>query len=370
MVILERRLIRHVNWTALICGLLLNLIGLLTIYSATSNSVAGDPWYYVRRQLLWMLGGAAVGLLLFRLDYDVLRQRRHYLYFGIIALLLAVLVVGRQINGARSWIPLGAFALQPAEFAKLSLIVMLAHTLDGIDERAGWRQLVPSFAAVGLPAALVLLQPDLGTVLVFGAITFGMLYLAGVNRRILLSLVGLALIAIPLAYFFALKEYQRQRLLIFLNPYRDSLGYGYNVIQSMIAVGSGRFFGRGYLQGTQGHLQFLPEHHTDFIFSVFAEEWGFLGSLVLVGTYGWLLWDAVHSLYQARDRFGMLLVGGIVSMWLFHILENIGMATGIMPVTGIPLPFMSYGGSAELVNMAALAILVNVQTRKSKPLFG
>lgn len=369
MALLERRLIRHVNWTPVICGAILNIVGLLSIYSATANSVPGSPFYYLKRQLIAVITGAVIAFVLFRMDYTILRQRRREIYAATLVLLVAVLIFGQRVNGAKSWIPLGAFTFQPAEFAKLAVIIMLAHLLEGIDEYATWRDMLPAFVAVGVPMALVLVQPDLGTTLVFGAILLGMMFMAGVPRRVQQTVIGAGLAAMPIAYLFVLKEYQRKRLLVFLNPYQDSLNYGYNVIQSMIAVGSGRFFGRGYLNGTQGHLNFLPEHHTDFIFAVFAEEWGFLGCIALLGVFGWLLWNAARSLMYMRDRFAMLMATGIISMWLFHILENVGMATGIMPITGIPLPFLSYGGTAEWVNMAALGILVNVQTRKTRPLF-
>jgi rod shape determining protein RodA len=282
-------------------------------------------------------------------------------------LLAAVLVVGRSSLGAQRWIglgPLGQF--QPSEIAKLVIVITLAkHLTDRAGPyRSAW-ELLPFLGHVALPMLLIFKQPDLGTAMVYGAIFVGMLYAAGARQRDLATLGGAGVLLIPILWRF-LKEYQRRRLLAFVHPNLDPLGAGYGIIQSKIAVGSGLAWGKGLFLGTQGVLRFVPEHHTDFIFSVIGEEVGFVGAMVLLGLF--LLWvfRGLRIAAVARDRFGALAAVGVVSMVAFHVFVNVGMTVGIMPITGIPLPFISYGGSALMTMLWATALLLNIGMRHQR----
>jgi rod shape determining protein RodA len=364
----------------LVLGIIL-VLNLLILSSATANMNA-DVLYYVKRQALWIvLGLIAAGVITFAFDYSKLHQWHHAIYAVMVVMLLAVLVVGHSANGAQRsiQIPGLGFDLQSSEFAKIMIIVCFASYLSRRQgELQHLKDLAPCILYFAVPFLLVFIQPDLGTSLVFIVIFFGMLYLAGARSSLLLKLLGggLAVIALALALHFSplhvplpLKDYQLSRLVVFVNPYSDPQGDGYHIIQSLVAVGSGGFWGKGLYHGSQVQLNFLPEHHTDFIFSVIGEELGFLGAGVLLVLYYNLIARAQAMAFQSRDTFGRLLIGGILFMWLFHIMENIGMTIGIMPVTGIPLPFMSYGGSSMLTNLIAVGLILNVYMRKELLLF-
>ncbi len=362
----------------LVLGIILGL-NLLVLSSATANMNA-DVLYYVKRQALWIvLGLIAAGVITFAFDYSKLHQWHHAIYAVMVVMLLAVPLLGHKANGATRSISLLGFDLQFSEFAKIMIIVCFASYLSRRQgELQHFKDLVPCILYFAAPFLLVFIQPDLGTSLVFIVIFFGMLYLAGARSSLLLKLLGgsLAVIGLALALHFSplhvplpLKDYQLSRLVVFSNPYSDPQGDGYHIIQSLVAVGSGGFWGKGLYHGSQVQLNFLPEHHTDFIFSVIGEELGFLGAGVLLVLYYNLIARAQTMAFQSRDTFGRLLIGGILFMWLFHIMENIGMTIGIMPVTGIPLPFMSYGGSSMLTNLIAVGLILNVYLRKELLLF-
>ncbi|NLN19003.1 MAG: rod shape-determining protein RodA [Firmicutes bacterium] len=369
MAIVEKRLVKRINWI-LVGGVLAILcIGLFTLYSATRHATS-DPFYYVKRQLIAVAIGTVGAIIVFRTDYHIYRLYTRHFYWAAVGSLLLVLLIGRRAGGAQSWFRLGAFQLQPSEFAKLAFIFVLADQLEshqGGFERI--RDFLPILISAAVPLGLVILQPDLGTALVFAFILMAMLFVVGVPARVFGTMAAVVIPILPLAYHFVLRPYQRLRLLIFLNPWADRLGAGYNVIQSSIAIGAGRFFGKGYLRGTQAQLRFLPAHHTDFIFSVFAEENGFVGCVILLGLFLLIFLDTVRRLPTSYDRYGMFLTTGLLAMWTFHVFENVGMALGVMPVTGIPLPFVSYGGSAMIVNLTAVGLVANVQARRSGVLF-
>jgi rod shape determining protein RodA len=354
-------------------------LNLLVLSSATANMDA-DPLHYVKRQALWiLLGLIAAAAITFAFDYSKLHQWNHAIYAVMVVMLLAVRFLGHRANGATRSISLAGFDLQSSEFAKIMIIVCFASYLSRRQgELQHLKDLAPCFLYFVVPFLLVFIQPDLGTSLVFVVIFFGMLYLAGARSVLLLKLVGgcLAVIALALALHFSplhvplpMQDYQLSRLAVFVNPYSDPQGDGYHIIQSLVAVGSGGLWGKGLYHGSQVQLNFLPEHHTDFIFSVIGEELGFLGAGVLLVLYYNLIARAQVMAFQSRDTFGRLMIGGIIFMWLFHILENIGMTIGIMPVTGIPLPFMSYGGSSMLTNLIAVGLILNVYLRKELLLF-
>lgn len=375
----DRRLLRNLDYQLLLAVMFLVAVGLLTVYSATRSNIAldyGDPYYFVKKQLASVVLGLLGMAFVIFFDYRLSGLGAYLIYLINLAFLTLVLFFGSQVSGAKAWLNLGGFSLQPAEFSKLFLILTLAKLLSERD--------VNTFKGLGLaflhllpPLALILLQPDFGTAMVFVFFFFVMIFMAGLRVRYLIWILVVILIlvaAMVVAYYvfkvpLPIKAYQINRLLVFINPDSDPQGAGYNVRQAVIAVGSGRFFGKGLFQNTQGQLGFLPEKHTDFIFAVFCEEWGFFGAFILLGLYFFLIWRSLRIAQQAKEKYGALVAVGIMAVFLVHVLENIGMNMRIMPVTGIPLPFMSAGGSAMMVNLFFIGLLESIWVRKQKILF-
>jgi rod shape determining protein RodA len=358
---------RHLDFLLLFATLALVGLGLLMVYSSTHLSPR--PFLFLRSQVLHLAAALVIGGLILVIDYRALASSARALYVLNLLALGAVLMphVGRSALGAQRWLPLGPLGqFQPSEFAKLVIVITLAKYL--VDRPGPYRSLwdlVPFLAYVALPVVLIFRQPDLGTALVYGAIFVGMLYAAGARRRDL-AWLGAAVLAVMPLFWHVLKEYQRRRLLAFIHPDLDPLGSGYGIIQSKIAVGSGLVWGKGLFGGTQGVLRFVPEHHTDFIFSVIGEELGFVGAMVLLGLFVVWVSRGLRIAAEARDRFGALVAVGVVSMVAFHVFVNIGMTVGIMPITGIPLPFISYGGSALVTMLWATALLLSIGMRHQK----
>ncbi|MGB9662373.1 MAG: rod shape-determining protein RodA [Moorellaceae bacterium] len=376
----NRKLWRNLDY--ILVGTVVAIIGIsLLVLDSAAASITSRPDYYVKKQLLWIVIGLIGMIVTLSFDYQQLKRYHWALYLLNLLLLASVLVVGSEAKGAQRWISMGAFQFQPSEFSKLIVIITLARLLESRQGQLNrLRDLTIPFLHVALPMLLVLKQPDLGTALVFVAILGGMLYIGGVNTRLFLGLVTGSVLAVTLALFahfhwglpLPLEEYQLKRLVVMLNPYNDGeggRGAGYHIIQSQVAIGSGGLWGKGLHQGSQVQLNFLPEHHTDFIFSVVGEELGFFRTLGLLGLYFLLLYRMIRIASQAKDLFGALLVAGVCSMFTFHLLVNVGMTIGIMPVTGIPLPLFSYGGSSMLSNLLALGIVINVNLRRQKILF-
>lgn len=366
----DRRLLRNFDWLLLLTVCAIVAISLLIITSTTIN-ITGDPLYFAKRQLVRFVVGFVAMLFILSIDYTYFYRFSPFIYLAILALLAAVLFVGSDGGGAQRWIDLGFFELQPSEFAKLGIIISLARLLSAQEGSfEDMFSVIPAFIHVGIPMGLIFLQPDLGTSLVFIVILFAMLYMAGANVQHLATYAAIGLaIGVP-TLWFTLKDYQKMRLIIFTNPYLDPLNDGYQIIQSLIAVGSGGLAGKGlFAPGTQNALNFLLEHHTDFIFSAYAEATGLIGSVLLILLYALLILRIIRLAYQAKDSFGMLVCIGVAVMMMFHILVNIGMTIGIMPVTGIPLPFMSYGGSSLLMNMMAIGVVLNIGMRRQKLMF-
>jgi rod shape determining protein RodA len=338
------------------------------LYSSTRLAVTtgSDPYFFVKRQSLWALLGFIFLTIIIFVDYHNLERYSKVIYFGAIILLIMVIFAGRSTYGARRWLAIGPFDFQPSEFAKIALIVFLADFLSKNKTKLDnfFYYLLP-FAYTGLLILLVFMQPDLGTSLVYLAIIIIMLFVAGVKIKFLIFTFLAALSSIPVLWTF-LKDYQKNRLILFLNPNLDPLGGGYNVIQSRIAIGSGGFLGNGIFSGLQSQLNFLPAQHTDFIFSVVGEELGFVGTILLLGLYTIILWRGIKIALEARDLSGSLLAAGAVSFLFFHIVVNIGMAMGMLPATGLPLPFLSYGGSFMISNLIVIGILLNVELHKVK----
>ncbi|MZP30141.1 rod shape-determining protein RodA [Heliobacterium undosum] len=373
------KLARNLDLTLVAVVLLLLTFSIVIMRSASSN-VGADPLAFARKQTIWVFIGIAFVIISMFFHYQTLSRYSWYLYGLNLLILIAVLLpgLGVNVNGAVRWINIGGFQFQPSEFAKLLMIITFA---DFLSKRQGrmetLKDLLPCFAFVAVPMLPILKQPDLGTSLVFIAIMLGMLAAAGANKKVLGLLVFSGLVVVIVAIYghltwgwpLPLKEYQIKRLIIFLDPDLDPLGDGYHIRQSLVAIGSGGLFGKGLFQGTQAQLNFLPEHHTDFVFSVVGEELGFIGAVGLLALFFVIILRGLRIALDARDTFGSLIVTGIVSMWLFHVLVNVGMTTGIMPVTGIPLPFVSYGGSAMLTNLVCLGLLLNVYWRRQSIMF-
>lgn len=377
---LDKRLLRNLDFTLIIVVFAIIIFGLVIISSATHVTQAdrADPFGKVERQVISVILGTFLVWLMLSFNYEDLRRYAKWLYLINIAMLIFVEVKGKVAGGAQSWIELGPLVIQPSELVKISIIISFAHYLT---QRQGklntfW-SLIPCFIHIGIPMLLILLQPDLGTALVFMAIMFGMLFIGGANPWHLLGVITAGLAAafgvlyahLKYGLKIPLEPYQVKRLTIFLDPYTDPAGAGYHVIQSQIAIGSGGLTGKGLFKGMQNQLNFLPAQHTDFIFSVVGEELGFIGASVLLLLFLILLYRGIRIAAQAKDTFGTLLVTGVISMITFHILVNVGMTISIMPITGIPLPFFSYGGSSMMANLASIGIVLNVYMRRQKLLF-
>lgn len=363
------RLWKRLDTTLFLTVLALSVISLLVIGSATH---ANEPGHlgFVARQGGFLLVGVGLAAWLMRYDYRALLRFVWPLYGINCVLLMIVRFAGTSALGAQRWLQIGPFTLQPSEFAKLIMIICLARLLS---RHSGgfttWRSLLPVFALMALPAFLIFIQPDLGTSLVFGAIMLGMLFISGLSMKLVKQALLVLLVVCPALWFFVLREYQKMRIRVLFDPSVDPYGAGYHVIQSKISIGSGGFMGQGLFEGTQSQLNFLPENHTDFIFSVIGEELGFLGAMFVLFLFFLLLYRAIIISRSAEDSFGALLACGIFSMWLFQVCINVGMTLGIMPVTGIPLPFVSYGGSALLMNLLCVGLLMNIYLRRKKLMF-
>jgi len=358
----DRRLVKNFDWVLLLLTLMLVLAGLVNLYSASSNFETRSIFY---RQLSWVSMGFAILLASLFFNYHKLEKYGYHLYiFGSIALVL-VLVVGHAISGSKRWIILGPVSIQPSEPSKLILIIVLARLFfrKQLHESLGFMDILPALGLMIIPFLLILKEPDLGTALMMAFITISMVLFVGVRWRVLAALAGSALFFTPLVWNL-LKGYQKLRIITFIHPEKDPLGAGYHILQSKIAVGSGGFMGKGYMASTQSHLNFLPEHHTDFAFSVLAEEWGFIGAAgVLLLFLAILVWGLLVA-RSSKDMFGSLVALGVVSMFFWQVSINVCMATGLLPVVGIPLPFISYGGSSSISNLLALGLLMNVSMRR------
>lgn len=365
----DNRLLRNFDFVLLAAVVLLNIISLVMITSAThASGLDGDGYWFVKRQAAFFVINILVVFFSLRFDYEQLERLALPLYFFNLIMLLAVMFVGQSALGAQRWIQIGPVTLQPSEFSKIIMIVVMAKIInDRKDDFTSVWNAFPVAAFMFVPFLLVLKQPDLGTSLVFIAIVLAMLFIAGIPAKLYAYMGGAALLLAPV-FWHMLKDYQKLRIMVFLDPEKDPYGSGYHIIQSKIAIGSGLLHGNGLFAGTQSQLNFLPENHTDFIFSVIGEELGFIGVAIVLLLYAVICYRGIKIAMEAKDDFGALLATGIVAMFVFHILVNVGMTTGIMPVTGIPLPFMSYGVSAMTTNMLCVGLLLNINMRR-KTLF-
>ena len=365
MIKLDRRLILNFDWTLFFLVLIISGIGLLNIYSAGFSLTDLRPTPYYIKQMQWILVGFVGMALVFFIDYRFLNRHAYLIYGLSIALLLIVAATGYATRGSQRWIAIAGFTFQPSELVKLTMILALVKYFDGHRISRGYylRELLVPFLILLVPFLFILRQPDLGTALILLILFLSIVFFIGLDWRSLLIAAGGGLTLVPIGWFL-LKDYQKERILTFFSPERDPLGSGYHIIQSMIAVGSGGIFGKGFLKGSQTQLKFLPEQQTDFVFSVFAEEWGFLGAIILLVLFMLLILWGMMIIARSKDYVGALIALGITMLIFWEVFINIGMVLGILPVVGIPLPFLSYGGSSMVVLMTAVGLLMNISVRR------
>jgi rod shape determining protein RodA len=364
--IFDKRLLKDFDKTLLVITFIICAGGLFILYSATQVKNLPFVESYVFRQMSWIAIATMALLLIVNISYQKFIDISYVLYAINVILLALVLILGSERLGAQRWFAIGDFAFQPSEFIKISFILVLASILGSKRVNLEYaRGLALPLVSLAVPFVLVLIQPDLGTALLLLPIFFAMMYVGGarVKHLVILALSGLAVM--PL-FWHLLRDYQKQRLLVFLNPNVDPLGAGYTIIQSKIAVGSGGLIGKGWLSGTQNQLNFLPERHTDFIFSVIGEEWGLFGALILILLFFMIIRRSLDIASSTNDMYGKLVAVGIITLLTLQVVINIAMTIGFMPVVGIPLPLVSYGGSSMLTSFIAIALLLNVGMRRSR----
>jgi len=346
---------RGFDWALASCVLGIFILGLLFLFSSTY------PYNteYVLRQVVWFLCGTLIFIVVININYRKIVGIGYLFYSLIVFLLVLVLIFGSRRFGAQRWLTIGSFSVQPSEFAKLFITLSLVQYFAIHKTYHNFKNIFTPLLMMFLPFILILQEPDLGTAIMFIPIFFILLFVWGAPLRNLIFMASCGILFSPLVWFL-LRDYQKERLLVFLNPSVDPLGAGYTVIQSRIAIGSGGFFGKGWLAGTQNQLNFLTERHTDFIFSVAGEEWGFLGGVILIALYYIFIKRSLNIAERTKDPCGRLLAVGVSVMIGIQVVVNLSMAMGFMPVVGLPLPFVSYGGSSLLVNMMALALLESI----------
>lgn len=362
----DRRLLEEFDWVLLLTVITICMVGLISIYSASYSYGTETP--YFQKQIVWFMLGLIAMAVVTMIDYRFLEKLSPLLYIVSIILLLFVLFHGTGGPGTRvhRWIKLGPFFIQPSEFVKYVLVLFLAYHFNESRRigSLGLKEIVFPLIVTLIPFALILNQPDLGTAMLLLFVLIPIIFLVGVRLKLILFAAVLGFVSVPFAWVFLLKPYQQNRFITFFNPDLDPLGKGYQIIQSKISVGSGQFWGKGYLMGTQARLNFLPARHTDFIFSVFTEEWGFLGGTLLVGLYLFLILWCLRHVGKTKDRSGTVLTLGVTIIFALQIIVNIGMVLGLLPIVGMPLPFMSYGGSALLSQMIGVGLILNVRMRR------
>ncbi len=356
------RLRLQVDWTIFLLVSSIGAIGLLNLYSATGGELSGR----FLQQVYWYLLGISAFLVVATIDYRQYNQYGYWIYVGWVVVLLLTLFIGRQIKGSTRWIGYGPLQVQPSELMKIVLILAIAkylHNEPSLEGR-GLKDLAIPFGLLALPVALILAQPDLGTGLIIVLIFFSLMLMTRLKVRSFLVLLSTLVVIAPLTWSFLLKDYQKRRFLSFLDPQADPTGAGYHLRQSIIAIGSGEMVGKGYQQGTQTHLRFLPETWTDFPFALWAEEWGFIGSIVLLGLYLFLIIWSVNLSRTARDRFASVVCLGVAVMFFWHVVINVGMVSGVLPIVGMTLPLVSYGGSSVITFMIGAGLLMNISIRR------
>jgi rod shape determining protein RodA len=366
---MQKKMFKNFEWGILICTIILLAIGLVALFSATQNS----DYEEFKKQIMWIGISIPVIVVVILVDYEILAKISPVIY-GLSLISLVAVLFTEPINGATSWFNIGPFSFQPAEFAKIAVVLFMANVIvklqqKGREEINRFCKLGIILATVAVPTLLIIKQPDYGTALAFLVALIFMLYVAGINKKYIITAVLLVVILVPLAYFFILPEHAKARIDVYLNPNLDPRGDGYNIIQSKLAIGAGQIFGMGLFKGNQTQLGYLYPKTTDFIFAVISEEMGFVVAGAIIVLYVILITKSIQVAKTAKDDLGSYIATGIVGIFFFHMLENIGMTMGLLPITGIPLPFVSYGGSSMLTNLTLIAILLNISTRRKKAMF-
>jgi rod shape determining protein RodA len=362
---IDRRLVQYFDWWMLMLTVSIAAVGLVALYSAVNAGGSGGQAGLFTRQLVWYAAGFVIMVIVFIINYKFYERWANLFYIACILTLIAVLFFGKYVSGSKRWLIVGPVSIQPSEIVKLAVILVLAKYYARVVRMEGlsWRELTTPVILIAIPFFLIVRQPDLGTAMVVALIAGSITLYVKIERRLFGWLVAGSAMTVPLVWLF-LKDYQKKRILTFLNPDRDPLGAGYHIIQSKIAIGSGMLAGKGFLKGTQNALEFLPEQHTDFIFSVLAEEWGLLGTVLVLMIFLFIIIWGLQIAQRSRDPFGTILAAGVTFMIAWQVFINIGMVMGLMPVVGVTLPFISYGGSSILTMMAGVGLLLNVSMRR------
>lgn len=366
---MRKRELKNIEWGLLISVIILSIIGLVALFSATQESDYAD----FNKQCIWLVISLIVMVIVMVIDYEMIVKVSPYMYGLFIILLIAVLFT-KPINGASSWFNIGFFSFQPGEFAKVFVILFLALAISKIKERNKAEinkptKLLIILAIIGLPVLLIIKQPDFGTAAAFLVALVLMLITAGIDKKYIIVTALIITISIPLIYNFILPDHAKKRIDIFLNPESDPRGAGYNIIQSKLAIGAGGLTGMGLFKGNQTQLGFLYPKTTDFIYSVIGEEMGFVVACAIIILYVYLITKCIYIAKTAKDEVGALVASGIAGIFLFHMVENIGMVMGLLPITGVPLPFISYGGSSLITNFICIGILLNISSKRQKTIF-
>ena len=366
---MKKRILKNMEWWILISAIILSCIGLVALYSATQEAEFDE----FKKQLIWLVVSIIAMIIVMFVDYELIVKVSPIIYGVFIILLIAVLFT-REINGATSWFDIGAFSFQPGEFAKIFVVIFLAFAISKIQERYKEdinrpTRLLIVLAIVAVPVILIILQPDYGTAVAFMVATALMFFVSGLDKKYIITTLIIIVISVPLLYQFVLPEHAKKRIDIFLNPESDPRGAGYNIIQSKLAIGAGQLTGMGLLKGNQTQLGFLYPKTTDFIFSVIGEEMGFIVAGSIIFLYVILITKSLYVAKTAKDDKGALIAAGISGIFLFHMVENIGMVMGLLPITGVPLLFVSYGGSSLITSFICIGLLLNISGKRQKTIF-
>ena len=366
---MRKRELKNVEWTILIVAIILCIIGLVALFSATNETDHAD----FNKQCIWFVVSLIIMIGVTIIDYETL-VKISPIFYGLFILLLIGVLFTPEINGATSWYDIGFFSFQPGEFAKIFVILFLALAINRIQERGKTEinrptRLLILFAILGVPVLLIIKQPDFGTAAAYIVAAALMIISAGIDKKYIIGTIILVVVSVPLIYNFILPDHAKARIDIFLHPEEDPRGAGYNIIQSKLAIGAGGLTGMGLLKGNQTQLGFLYPKTTDFIFAVIGEEMGFVIAGTVIILYVLLITKGIYVAKTAKDETGSLIAAGITGIFLFHIVENIGMVMGLLPITGVPLPFISYGGSSLITNFILIGILLNISSKRQKTIF-
>lgn len=366
---MRKREFKNIEWSLLIVAIILCGVGLVALFSATQETEYDE----FNKQIIWLVVSLIIMVLVMLVDYDLI-VKISPIFYGIFIILLIAVLFTSPVNGATSWFDIGFFSFQPGEFAKIFVILFLALAIKKIQERNKQdinkpTRLLVIMAILGLPILLIAKQPDYGTALAFIVAAAMMLITAGIDKKYIIITTILVVVSVPLLYHFVLPEHAKKRIDIFLNPESDPRGAGYNIIQSKLAIGAGGLTGMGLLKGNQTQLGFLYPKTTDFIFAVIGEEMGFVVACAVIILYVFLITKCLYVAKTAKDETGALIASGITGIFLFHMIENIGMVMGLLPITGVPLPFISYGGSSLITNFICIGLLLNISSKRQKTIF-